>query len=253
MHLPEIDKYAHLESPFHSWDPRLKLISMLGLIFLVVLLSKFWPALTALGLALALVLVSRIPLGFVGWHLRWVFLFISFLWLIMPLTAPGPSLVKLGPLTLSLEGIRLTALISLKALAAVLLVFPMVSTMEFSTALKALDNLKLPNRLIQMIMFTYRYIFLLIDEVHQMSLAMESRGFEQRTNLYTLRMVGNLVGMLFVKSYERTERVYWAMVSRGYGGNLKVLGELKVHRGDVLKAGFISAIAVGLKLMEMVI
>lgn len=250
MHLPEIDKYAHLKSPFHSWDPRLKLVSMLGLIFSVVLLSKFWPALIALGLALALVLVSKIPLKFVFWHLRWVFFFISLFWIVMPLTVPEAPLASLGPWGLSREGVNIASLISLKAVSAVMLIFPTVGTMEFSTTIRALNGLRFPNQLVQMVMFTYRYIFLFLDEAHRMSLAMASRGFERGTNLHTLRTVGTQIGMLFVKSYERTERVYWAMVSRGYDGELRILDDFRIGKMDICKAGLILVLAVVLKLME---
>jgi cobalt/nickel transport system permease protein len=252
LHLPEIDKYAHLESPLHSLDPRLKLVSMGLLIISIVLVSHIWLALIGLCFALALVSVSRIPLFFVVEDLKWVFLFVSFFLVIMPLTVPGTVMAKFYFVSISLEGIRLGSLIAIKAIAAILVIFPMIGTMRFDITIKALEKLKLPQKLVQMIMFTYRYIFVFIHEAQRMATAMDSRGFQRKTNLYTLKTYSNLVGMLFVRSYERTERVYHAMVSRGYDGNLRTLVEFNMCKKDVLKAIAIGTLAMVLTCLEII-
>jgi len=96
-------------------------------------------------------------------------------------------------------------------------------------------------------MFTYRYIFLFIDEAQRMGVAMDSRGFKKGTNLHTLKTIGRLVGMLFVRSYERTEGVYQAMISRGYSSNFKYLGEkeFRIYKKDILLAILVGSVAIG--------
>lgn len=235
MHLPEIDKYAHLKSPFYSWDPRIKIISISLLIISVVLTPHLFGAILGLTLAIAMVLVSRIPFYFIFKHLTWVFMFCIFLLIIMPLTVP--------------DGFRYATLISLRAITAVLLLFPMLGTMKFDLALKALQKLKVPNKLVQMLMFTYRYIFLFIEEVRRTLIASTARGFKKRTNIYTLKITGNLIGMLFVRSFERTERIYHAMISRGYNGQIKILDEFKICSKDILKASLVITTAVALFLV----
>ncbi len=234
-HHPEIDKYAGLSSPIHNWDPRAKLIAILSLIIAIVLIPDLEIALVGLAIALTLALISRIPFSFMLKHMMWVIMFIAPLFVIVSLTPSG--------------GIEHASLIAVKALAAVILIFPMIGTMRFDTTVKALERLKIPSKLVQMIMFAYRYIFVFSGEFQRMFTSLTSRGFRKRTNIYTLSTTGKLIGMLFVRSLDRSERVFSAMVSRGYDGNLKTLVEFEMHTADVLKAAILIAIAVALDLI----
>ena len=245
MHLPEIDKFAHLKSPLHSWDPRVKIVSILCLILSIVLLKNLFVAGLGLMLAVILVLLSRIPFRFVFLHLRWVVLFVLLFLIIMPLTVSGDEIARFHFLSISERGLKMACLIALRAVSAVLLIFPMMGTMRFSSTATALQRLKVPNKLVQMIIFTYRYIFVVLDELGRMFTAARARGFRSGTNLRTLKTVGNLIGMLFVRSYERTEHIHRAMVSRGYDGTLRVLDEFALVKKDFLKAAFVIAAAVG--------
>lgn len=253
MHLPEIDKYAHLRSPLHSWDPRVKLISISFLILSIVLIPNLLVASFGLIIAIVLVILSRIPVQFVFIHLRWVLLFILFFFIVMPLTVPGDEIIRLNFVNISWKGIKLASLIALRAISAVLLIFPMVGTMRFDLTIKALQRLKAPNRFIQMIMFTYRYIFVFLDQLRRMLVAARARAFKKGTNIRTLKIVSNLIGMLFIRSFERTQRIYNAMASRGYMGSLKTFDEFKLSRKDFLKACLIIAVAVTLNLLRWVL
>jgi len=128
----------------------------------------------------------------------------------------------------------------------------MIGTMRVDTTIKALDRLKVPNSLVQMLMFTYRYIFVFVDEFQRIWRAMESRGFKLRTTLNALRTIGKALGMLFVRSYERAERVYRAMRSRGYMGSQKTLVEFEIRMKDYMLAVFIMGFAVALHVVSFV-
>ncbi|MBC7188883.1 cobalt ECF transporter T component CbiQ, partial [Candidatus Aerophobetes bacterium] len=112
---------------------------------------------------------------------------------------------------------------------------------RFNLTLKALQELKIPDRIVQLIMFTYRYIFLFLDEERRLTLAATSRGWKKRTNLSTLKTTGTLAGMLLVRSFERTERVKDAMFSRAYNGKLNIREEFTFSARDFLKASLIIA------------
>ncbi len=240
MHLPEIDKYAHINSLFHSWDSRIKLVSLSLLIFSVVLNPNLIIASFVLLLAIVLVFLSRIPFSFVLIHLRWVLLFCLFFFIIMPLTVPGNEIIRWNFVSISREGTKLASLITLRAISAVLLIFPMIGTMRFDTTIKALQKLKVPNKFIQMIMFTYRYIFVFMEEARRMFIAANARVFKKGTNIRTLKIISNLIGMLFIHSFERTQNIYNAMVSRGYTGYLKTLDDdFRLCGKDFLKGFFI--------------
>jgi cobalt/nickel transport system permease protein len=69
-----------------------------------------------------------------------------------------------------------------------------------------------------MALMAHRYIFVFLHEAKRMSTGMRVRGFQKRTDMETMRVLGNFVGMLLVRSIDRTERVYQAMLARGYNG-----------------------------------
>jgi len=203
-----------------------------------------------LGLALAIILVfvSKIPFSFVLVHLRWVLFFVLALFVVISLTVPGNLLVRLSFLGISQEGVKLSLLISLRAISAALLIFPMIGTTRFDLTLKALQKIKIPDKLIQLLMFTYRYIFLFLDEEKRIFIGANSRGWVRKTNLSSLKTIGSLVGMLLVHSFERTEHIRDAMISRGYNGRLKILDEFSLSPKDFIKASLIIAFALLLNL-----
>jgi cobalt/nickel transport system permease protein len=100
----------------------------------------------------------------------------------------------------------------------------------------ALQRLKCPRMLIQMLLFSYRYTYTLLEEMQRMNTSMKARGFVAGTNAYTLRTYGNFVGTLLVRSFERTERIYKAMLSKGYTGEFHTLVQFESGRTDYLKA-----------------
>jgi len=146
--------------------------------------------------------------------------------------------------------LNLAFLIALRAISICLVVFTMFGTAEFHKSLKALKKLKFPDKLIQMIMFTYRYILIFMEEMEKMFTAAKARLFKRRTDVLTLRTISSLTGMLFIRGFDRTDRVYNAMVSRGYTGTLKVVDEFNLRVKDFVKAFFIIGVAVVLRIVK---
>ena len=253
MHLPEIDKYADLHSMFHSWDPRFKIVSLTLLIVSIALLPNILLASLGFIIAVILVFLSRIPLTFVLKQLRWVMLFILFFLVVMPLTVGGDDVVRVNFITISWKGLELTLLIALRAISICLLIFPMIGTTKFHKSLKALQKLRFPDKLIQILMFTYRYIFVFMDELERMATAAKARLFRKKTNIFTLKTIGNLTGMLFVHGFSRTHRVYNAMASRGYKGSLKILDDFTLCGKDFVKLLFIVILTVLLNLARIIL
>jgi cobalt/nickel transport system permease protein len=83
-----------------------------------------------------------------------------------------------------------------------------------------------------MFAFTYRYIFVLDDEFVRMERSLASRGFKRRGNLYTITTISKAIAMLFVNSYGRADRVFYAMRSKGYSGTVATLHEFHARRQD---------------------
>ncbi len=249
MHLPEIDRYAHLDSPIHRWDARPKLATLAVLLFVTVFLPSYGSALIALAVALGLVLLSRIPLSFVFIHARWVVVFCPFLTLVMALTGGGEPAARVGPLTVSGVGLRRAGLISVRALAAVLLIYPMFGTARFHVSMRALQRLGAPRVAVQIMSFSYRYVFVLFEELRRMLTAARARGLRRATGIRSLRNFGSMVGMLFVRSFDRTERVYHAMLARGYAGRAVALDDFSLCSVDLLKMAGVLTLAAALLLL----
>ncbi len=244
MH-PEIDRYAHLESPLHRWDPRWKLASLAILIGACALgpgasRRASWDrdvphALTGLAVSLAVVQISRIPLSFALRRLLPAAFFLGAFLLIYPLGSSGEG-PRLGLVVYSPERGLAAACIVLRAAAIVLLVFPMFGTSRFDVTMNAIRSLKVPAPLVQLAAFSYRYIYVYADELRRMRVAARARGFRSRPLLHALRTAGNGLGMLLVRSVERTERIRDAMVSRGYSGTFRTFDDFTTGAKDVLKA-----------------
>lgn len=248
MYLPEVDKYAHLPSLVHEWDGRLRIVSLAVLAVSIATLTSLGAGLVALAIALILVYISRIPIGFVLRRLRWVLMFVGVLFAVLLFTVRGTPVVDFG-IVISREGVELGALVLVRALSITLLMIPMFGTSAFHESLKAFEQLGVPPKLVQLVLFTYRYLFLFSEESRRILVAARSRGWAAKMTLSGISMAGNIVGMLLVRSFERTERVHSAMLSRGYEGRVAMIGEFKLHARDWLKGLLVVAAAGGLQLI----
>ena len=250
----DIDRFAHVDSPIQRWDPRLKIFS-LGMFILTVALIKSLPLSgAALVAAVILVWLAALPASFVAGGVKWVLLFLLPFFVIMPFSYPGA--VDTGWRFLGLpfawEGLRLACLIVLKALAIVLTAYAMFGSNRFDVSMLALQRLRCPKILVQMLLFTYRYVFVFLGEMQRMEVAMRARGFVKRTDRKTLRIVGNFVATLLIRSFERTERVYKAMLSKGYQGEFHSLVTFEASGADWLKAAAVMAMVGCMIVMEAV-
>jgi cobalt/nickel transport system permease protein len=255
MH-PEIDRFAHLDSFLHRWDPRWKLAALLILLVSMGIERPgarsapefgrdFPPALGALAASVLLTGASRIPLGFVVRRLRAIALLLAIIVIVLPLAHPGAR-VPLGPLAVAPDGALLGLLIALRASAMVLLVFPAFGTTRFDVTMKALRSLRLPAPLVQIVLFTYRYLFVYADQLRRMQLAMKARGFRAAADRRTLRAIGNGVGVLLVGSIERTQRIYSAMKCRGLSGTFRTFESFRTRPGDLCLFGATLGLAAAL-------
>ncbi len=244
MDYPEIDRYASLDSPVHRFDPRTKIATFTLLVFSFVFIQEITIALFALFFSILLLLVSKLPIRFILKRVQVVLIFVLPLLIIMPLTVKGTELFSVFGISATREGLWYASLIVIRSMAAVILILTMLGSMRFDTTIKALYTLKVPKTLVQMLMFTYRYIFVIIDEFLSMWQAMSAKGFNPRTNMYGLSVMGNMVGMLIVKSYERGERVYQAMISRGYTGSPKTRTAFAMRRTDYVLSTIFVGVAI---------
>jgi cobalt/nickel transport system permease protein len=237
--VPVLDAYSNLHSVFHKWDPRLKILSLLVYCFLVAALNQIVWAFCAVVFSLAAVKLARIPLRSTKRRLMAMAGFLGMFLVIMPLTVPvqqGDILLFFQPLPVpfNVRGFLLAVRIILKACAIALMMEPLLNTAPLAVTVQGLRRLGVPDMICQMILLAHRYIFVFLHETNRMYTGMRVRGFRQRTNWATLYTMGNFLGMLFVRSFDRTQRVYDAMLSRGYDGTFPVYTDFLARPKDWL-------------------
>jgi cobalt/nickel transport system permease protein len=203
-----------------------------------------WLALTALsavaGLGpLRLVRGSWVALPFVG--------------IAVPLavTRPGEPLAELalGPVSVTVTdaGLRDVVTIVLKAWLSVQVALLLAYTTRFPDLIEALRALRLPTTMVGIVSFMYRYLAVLGDETTRMNRARAARsavvsGRGGGRLAWRARVTGSMVGSLFLRSYERSERVYAAMQARGFEGTLRGLGLGRLRTADVAGLALLLAV-----------
>lgn len=247
----DIDRFSHVESAIQRWDPRVKIASLTLLIFAMALLKTLPMSVAAFVVAGLIMLASALPWHFVMHSMQWVALFLLPFFVILPLSYPGGADLHVLGLPFAWEGLRLAALIFIKALAIVTITFAMFGSARFDISMTALQRLKCPRMIVQMLLFTYRYTYTFLDELERMNTSMKARGFVPGTNAYTLRTYGNFIGTLLVRSFERTERIYKAMLSKGYCGEFHTLATFRTGPSDLVKAVVVISIAAVLIAVDM--
>ncbi|MGD8267672.1 MAG: cobalt ECF transporter T component CbiQ [Desulfobacterales bacterium] len=221
---------AHGDSFIYRIDPRLRVVAAAVFSCTVAVFESF-PALTlASAAALALLLCSGLDRPAVGRRLAVVSGFLVLLWLILPLTYEGPVIARMGRFALYREGVALAARISLKSLAIIAVFTALAATMPIGTLGQTLGRLRVPDKLIYLLLMCYRYIFVIEQEYQRLMTAMKIRGFRPRTRLHTYRSYAYLVGMLFVRAAARADRVHQAMRCRGFNGRFHSLATFPAHR-----------------------
>jgi cobalt/nickel transport system permease protein len=237
-------------SLLHRWDVRCKILTILVCSFAVASLSHLAPALIAIGLSLIILFIARVSFAKVVLRLLAISGFVGMFLVIMPFSVPvhnGDTVLVfngMDRLSFNLRGLLLAGTIAAKAIAIALLMEPLLSTAPFPVTLHELSRLGIPEMVGQMVLLSYRYLHVFRHEARRMSWGMQVRGFRKRTELATLRAVGNFIGMLFVRSFERTERVFDAMRARGYRGRFPEPAELRLQAKDVvLAAAWIAVVA----------
>lgn len=214
----------------HATDARLKFLLTVGFILALSLLPIGSYVALAIGwvAVLALAILAKIGPGRI---IRGSFVALPFVFAAFPLlfTKHGDPIgsVDLGlfSLTLSGEGIRIVTTVTLKSWISVQAATLLVYTTTFHDLLEGLARLRLPKLMVAIISLMYRYLAVLTGEATRMMRARSARmatveGARRPGIRWQARVVGNMVGALFIRSYERSERVYLAMQSRGYTGNV---------------------------------
>jgi cobalt/nickel transport system permease protein len=244
------EQFASGHSLVHGLDPRMKLITAFIYAVVVALSSRFPALLAALLVSLVFVVLARLPLRKVLFRLLVVNGLVIFLWIFLPFTYQGEAWFTVGPLQGTREGVVFALQITLKCNAILLALIALVATSPIITLGHAMDALGIPDALIQLFLFTYRYIHVIFQEHSRLRNAMRARAFIPRTTMHTYRSYAYLVGMLLVRSYDRAERIHKAMLCRGFLGKYHTLSQFSITRVDVAYLSIMVSIILGMVLIQ---
>ncbi len=218
----------------HRLDPRQRLVFTLLFSIITAISQQFYTLFAAIFLAVFFILLSRLPLFDVAKRLVVINVFNLILFLVLPLTYDGSSLFHIGPLTASKEGVLLAVRITLKSNAIVMTFIALIATMSIATLGNSLNRLRLPDKLVYLLLIAYRYVFVLEQEYLRLVTAMRARGFKPATNVHTYRTYAYLFGMLLIKALSRADHVYQSMLCRGFKGKFYCLEVFSFSRLDRL-------------------
>jgi cobalt/nickel transport system permease protein len=231
-------------SRIHRLDPRAKLLGFVGLTVVAVTAPiTAWPVWVVCASVLVLVAAAaRIGPRTVWRRARLILPLVLFVGAFVPFARSGHVVASLGPFDITREGLEVWAAASVKATVGTVSAVMLAATTAYPQVLRALEALRVPRTVTMIAAFMYRYLFVIVDEVQRMRAARDARGYRPRT-MFGAGAVGRVASALFLRTHARGERVYLAMLSRGYDGRMRHLVPLAFGRAD---AAFVTVVALAL-------
>ena len=224
-----LDRYAHLQSPMHRWQQKYKLVGLLGLIFAFSFIRSLVLLPIIIGITIIIFAASRLPLSYLISRLRYPGYFILAVVFLLPFVAGDTIIWQWGWLNLRWEGCQETLLIVVRFFCILTVSLVLFGTATILNSIKGLRGLGLPQVILDMTLLTYRYLEELGEMLKTMQRAMRLRGFNPHLfNYRQIEILTRLIGSLIVRSYERSTRIYQAMILRGYG--YKVPGKNSIQK-----------------------
>jgi cobalt/nickel transport system permease protein len=249
----DLDRAVAGDSFLHRADPRLKFLAVIATILAIGLIPV--GAFAALAVVWIALTIAAWSAGLGPMRLsRGAFIAVPFMLAAVPLifTRTGDPIAHLGPLTVDGGGLELVATIAAKSWLSVQAALLLAFTTPFHDLIDALRDLRLPRILVVIISFMYRYLAVLGEEASRMLRARAARSAATAASSggslrWRAAVTGQMVGSLFLRSYERSERVYAAMQARGFDGTFRHLSTRAITAREWLAFGVVLAALVGLE------
>lgn len=245
-------------SPLLQLETRLKILSLISMIIIFSTIKNILLLAVAALVLLGIALLARISPVALLKRLIWFLPFAGVMVLLVPFITPGQPLwtgnILAFKLTATVEGGQKALFLALRVLNAVLALTILTETTTQSQLLQGLRQLGLPDLLVSLIAFTLRYFSLLGSELERMQTARQARGFQRGKGLYhwrTMKTLGQMVGMLFLRATERGDRIYIAMLARGYQGEVACSTQMAPRWQDWVTGAAIVSMGILLKIAEL--
>lgn len=244
------ERCASGDSFIHRLDPRFRIIAAAVLSLSAALSRNLAVEGGFLLTGIGLVLLSQLETGLVFKRLKPVFWFLVMIWILLPLTFDGRILFQYGFLKITEPGLVFSCSITLKSITILLIFTALIATMTIASLGNGLQRIGIPEKMVFLLLMTYRYISVIEDEYKRLLRAARFRGFTPGTNMHSYRTYAHLAGMLFVRASLRAQRVYQAMICRGFNQKFLTLDVYQPSRLNFLFLTMIFIISGGLVSME---
>lgn len=231
MHLEE---FAEGNSFLHKIDPRIKIITFLILTSLCAFSNQLKISFLYFLYALFFLILAKLKLRSVLVRLLGANFFIFFIWLFIPFTYPGNPYFEISFFKVSLEGLIFALNITFKCNAIIIFTISLLATSDVFTLAHTMLHFKVPSKLVTIFFLFYRYISVMHEEYLKIKRAILSRGFVSKTNFHTYKTYAYLIGALILKSFERADEIYKAMLCRGFKGFFPLLEHFTLKKRDLI-------------------
>ncbi|MBN2225435.1 MAG: cobalt ECF transporter T component CbiQ [Deltaproteobacteria bacterium] len=220
-----LDDESTIESPIRSLNPKTKFITIIAVVLFVVSTpaDAFYVFLLFLVLALILIMISRVPITV---FLKRVLIAVPFVLVALvavPFVPEGPGATSyslgIGAAAVTRTGFLLVSNVLCKSILSILFLTLLISSTPFRDLLSGLRELRVPSFITDTLSFMYQYLFIITDEIQRVAFARDARLYGNRW-IWQAPVVGHMIGSIFVRSFERGERIFLAMKARGYDSEI---------------------------------
>jgi len=244
--------FASGSSPVHGLNPKIRILVSLFLSIAAALCDNLIIALGYLFVSFCLAGLAHLTVKQVIKRLKPLFWFLVMIWIFLPLTFRGEIVFEYWIFMATWPGILLSAKITLKSIAILLIFSALIATMPIASLGSGLHRLKVPDKMVFLLLMTYRYIAVIQSEYTRLLRAAKFRGFKPGTNLHSYKTYAFLAGMLFVRASLRARRVYQAMLCRGFKEKFHTLDLYPPTILNFIFFGVMTLIGTGLVLAEWI-
>jgi cobalt/nickel transport system permease protein len=253
MSLP-VEHLAPRDSALARRDPRWRLAAIGLAIVGTAALRQPGPSAVALGFTLLLALIGRVPWRWYRARVGVLLVALLPFLVVVPFTVDrGERLWEWRFLHVTDAGLLVAAALAMKTLALVTLALTLLASGQLHVTLAAAGRMGVPRLVVHLTLLTYRYVFVLLDELNRLRIALRLRGFRNAMTGHAYRTVGQVTGTLLVRGAERADRVAQAMRCRGFDGRFRTTTTFRTGPADVVMFALIVSVFAGLVAWDVLV
>jgi cobalt/nickel transport system permease protein len=243
-----LDRHAYLDSVVHRLDPRAKVLATLVFIITVVSFGKYAlsPLLPFFAFPVVIAVLAFIPFGLIARRFVLALPFILLIGIFNPIL-DRTVMIELGVVTVSGGWVSFTS-IFLRGLLCVTAAIVLIATTSVPRIAEALGALRFPRALVVQLLLLYRYLFVLMEEAGRMRRA---RALRAGTSKTSLRDAASMLTTLLLRTIDRSEAIWRAMLARGFEGELRSQRRLSWRLSDTVFLALVSACCVVLRMQPI--